>query len=177
MNKVIVIATMIFCASSAFGQVTVEVSKTKKETKNGVEVTTLDGKNLTGFVVESYPNGKPKSWKTLKDGITSGLWQEWYENGSLKFNAHWLDGKGHGLWEYYHENGVLRQEEFYNLDTPVGVFRDFYNNGQIKVKSSWLNGKKYGIWTYYSETGILLKTETYENDKLISTTEKIKTNA
>jgi antitoxin component YwqK of YwqJK toxin-antitoxin module len=172
MKVIIVLGAILFWTSTSYGQITVEISKTKKVTANGVEVTTFEGKSVTGFLVESYPNGKPKSWKTVKDGIMNGLWQEWYENGKLKFNAYWLGGKGHGLWEYYHENGVLRQEEFYNLDIPIGIFRVFHDNGQLKSKTSWLNGKKHGIWTTYNELGILLKTEIYEDNKLISITEK-----
>lgn len=166
------ITVILFCSSTAFGQITVDVSKTKKITQNGLEATTYEGKPITGFLTESYPNGKLKTWITVKDGIANGLWQEWYENGKLKFNANWLDGKGHGLWEYYHENGNLRQEEFYNMDIPIGIFRVFYDNGQLKGKTSWLNGKKDGIWTYYNEVGMLLKTEIYGDNKLILTTEK-----
>ncbi len=157
---------------TTFGQSIVDVSKTQKITKNGVEVINFQGKPLSGFLIENYLNGKPKSWITLHDGITNGLWQEWYENGKLKFNAYWLDGKGHGPWEYYHDNGVLRQEEFYNLDIPIGIFRVFYDNGQLKEKTSWLNGMRHGIWNYYNEVGALLKTEIYNDNKLISTTEK-----
>ncbi len=172
MKSVSLFFFITFWAFTSFGQTVVDVSKTQKITKNGIEVVNFQGKPLTGFVIENYSNGQPKSWITLKDGIPNGLWQEWYENGKLKFNAYWLDGKGHGLWEYYHENGVLRQEEFYNLDIAIGIFRVFYDNGQLKGKTSWLNGKKHGIWTYYNEVGTLLKTEVYDDNKLISTTEK-----
>jgi antitoxin component YwqK of YwqJK toxin-antitoxin module len=169
MKSIISLFITIFLSLHANGQIFVDVSKTKKVKKDGIEVTLFQDKPFTGNITESYPNGNPKSNISLKDGITNGLWQEWYENGKLKFNAYWLNGKGHGLWEYYHENGVLRQEEFYNMDIPIGIFRDCYNNGQIKVKSSWLNGKKHGFWTYYSEFGILTKTELYDNNNLIST--------
>ncbi len=170
--KIINVIIAILFYTTTYSQITIDVSRTKKVTQNGVEITTFENKPLTGFVVESYPNGKQKSWISIKDGITNGLWQEWFENGKLKFNAYWLNGKGHGLWEYYHENGVLRQEEFYNLDIPIGIFKVFYENGQLKAKSSWLNGNKHGIWTTYNENGTLLKTEVYENNKLTSTTEK-----
>ena len=156
----------------SFCQSVIDNSKTKSVTQNGIEITTFESKPFTGFVVESYSNGKPKSWKTLKNGITNGLWQEWYENGKLKFNAYWLDGKGHGLWEYYHENGQLRQEEFYNLDIPIGIFKVYFENGQLKSNTSWNNGKKHGIWTFYNENGTVLKTEVYDDNKLLSTTEK-----
>lgn len=172
MKLLTALTAIFFYTSTTYAQLTVEISKSKIVTQNGIEITTFAGKPLTGYLVESYPNGKPKLWRTVKDGITNGLWQEWYENGKLKFNAFWLDGKGHGLWEYYYDNGVLRQEEFYNLDIPIGIFRVFHENGQLKSKTSWLNGKKHGTWTTYNEYGTLLKTEIFENNNLISTSEK-----
>ncbi len=172
MKSVLLLFAFAFWTILTRGQTVVEISKTQKVTKDGIEITSYQGKPLTGVLTEGYSNGKLKSWITIKDGLANGLWQEWYENGVLKFNAYWQNGKGHGLWEYYHENGVLRQEEFYNLDIPTGIFRDFYSNGQLKTKSTWLNGKKHGVWLYYNETGMSLKTETYEDGKLISTTEK-----
>ncbi len=158
---------LIFFSSITFGQKIIDISKTQKITKDGLELTTFEAKPFTVFLTENYPNGKPKIWTSMKDGLASGLWQEWYENGQLKFNAYWLNGKGHGLWEYYHENGVLRQEEFYSLDIPIGLFKVFYSNGQLKSKTSWLNGKKYGAWTYFSELGILTKTEIFKDGELV----------
>lgn len=157
---------------TSFGQTVADVSKTQKIKQNGIEITTFEGKPLTGFLTENYPNGKPKSWITIKDGIANGLWQEWLENGHLRYNAYWKDGKGHGLWQYFHDNGVLKYEESYILDINNGISRAYFNSGKLQHDFFYLNGKKEGIWSYYSETGILLKTEIYENDKLISTTEK-----
>ncbi|MBL7978673.1 MAG: toxin-antitoxin system YwqK family antitoxin [Bacteroidetes Order II. Incertae sedis bacterium] len=170
MKKLFSILILFFCTLDLFGQTILDHSMVQKKSKDGIELTFYEGLPVTGVVTEKYQNGKPKSWQELKDGVTNGLWQEWYENGQLKFNAYWMNGKGHGLWEYYHQNGVLRQEEFYNMDIPVGIFRVFYTNGQLKSKSSWLNGKKHGSWTFYSENGILSRTEQYEDGKLLSTT-------
>lgn len=159
---------LLFLLNAAFAQDVVESSKVQKTQKDGVEIILYNQEPLTGFVIKNYENGKPESRIPVKEGMIDGLWQEWYENGKLKFNAYWSQSKGHGLWEYYHENGVLRQEEFYNLDIPIGIFRYFYNNGQVKLKSSWLNGKKHGVWKYYDENGLLTKTEEYMDDKIIS---------
>lgn len=169
MKSIVFLVLVLLSFSTINGQTVVDLAKTKKATRGGVEITLFQDKPFTGNVTEVYANGHPKSNVSLKDGIADGLWQEWYENGKLKFNAYWLNGKGHGLWEYYHENGVIRQEEFYNMDIPIGIFRYYYNNGQLKSRSSWLNGKKHGVWAYYSETGILTKTELYENNSLVAT--------
>jgi antitoxin component YwqK of YwqJK toxin-antitoxin module len=172
MKLAIVLSAILLWTSTAFGQLTVDVSKTKKITQNGVELTTFEGKPFTGFLTEGYPNGKPKSWKTIKDGISNGLWQEWSENGKLRYNAYWKDGKGHGLWQYFHDNGIVKYEEAYILDIPNGISRAYYENGQLKEDMFWLQGKKQGEWTSYSETGIVLKTEIYDDGKIISTTTK-----
>jgi antitoxin component YwqK of YwqJK toxin-antitoxin module len=172
MKSIISLFITIFLSFYANGQTFVDVSKTTKVTKEGVEITTFEGKPFTGYLTETYPNGKPKTWKTLKDGIANGLWQEWLENGKLKYNAYWKDGKGHGLWQYFHDNGILKYEESYIMDIPNGISRTYHINGQLKDDNFWLNGKKQGVWSSYSETGILLKTEMYEDNKLIPTTKK-----
>jgi antitoxin component YwqK of YwqJK toxin-antitoxin module len=171
MRTIILVTIVFFSVFSANGQSFVDVSKTKKITKDGVELTAFEGKPFTGFVTESYPNGKPKTWKTIKDGITNGQWQEWSENGTLRYNAYWKDGKGHGLWQYFHDNGALKYEESYILDIPTGISRSYYNSGRLEHDFFYLNGKKDGIWSYYNEAGVLIKTETYQNDSLLSTKE------
>lgn len=172
MRIIILVFIVFISALSANGQTFIDVSKTKKITKEGVELTTFEGKPFTGYLTETYPNGKQKTWKTLKNGITNGQWQEWLENGKLRYNSYWKDGKGHGLWQYFHDNGIVRYEESYILDVPDGISRAYYNNGQLKDDFFWLQGKKQGEWTYYSETGILLKTEIYDDNILVSTTAK-----
>jgi antitoxin component YwqK of YwqJK toxin-antitoxin module len=157
---------------SSYAQAVVEKSKTQNVEKDGVNITTFDDQPYSGYLVETYQNGKPKTWITMKNGLANGLWQEWLENGNLRYNAYWKAGKGHGLWQYFHDNGSLRYEEAYLDDIPNGISRAYYNNGQLMQDSFWLKGKKHGVWSYYSETGVLLKTEIYDNNELISTTEK-----
>lgn len=169
MKSIFFLSVLVFWTSITFGQTVIDVSKTQKITKDGIELKTFQGKPFTGFLTENFPNGKQKSWIAVKDGINNGLWQEWYENGKLKFTLNWLNGKGHGLWEYFHENGMLRSEEIFTLDLPMGISREYYNNGQLKMKWSWLNGKKHGFWIYYSESGILTKTEIYKEGELAET--------
>lgn len=170
----IILSIIVTCFLSFFAnaQNFVDISKTKKITKEGVDITTFEGKPFTGYLTETYSNGKQKTWKTVKDGITNGQWQEWLENGKLRYNAYWKDGKGHGLWQYFHDNGTLKYEESYIMDIPTGISRAYYDNGQLKDDFFWLQGKKQGVWSSYSETGVLLKTEIYEDNKLISTTQK-----
>lgn len=172
MKSLFLFSILLFFTLTIFGQIVVDVSKTKKVTEKGSEITTLEGKPFTGFLNETYSNGSPKSWITMKDGLPNGQWQEWFENGKLKYNAYWKEGKGHGLWQYFHENGVLRYEESYILDIPTGISRTYYINGQLKDDNFWLQGKKQGVWTSYSETGVVLKTDVYNDNKLISTTAK-----
>ena len=169
-----ILSIIITCFLSLYGnsQNFVDIYKTKKITKEGVEITTFEGKPYTGYLTETYPNGKQKTWKTVKDGITNGQWQEWLENGKLRYNAYWKDGKGQGLWQYFHDNGTLKYEESYIMDIPNGISRAYYDNGQLKDDFFWLQGKKQGVWTSYSETGVLLKTEIYDDNKLVSTTAK-----
>ena len=169
MKQFTILLLCLLFAAPMFGQAIAKYSEITKTKKDGMEYAYHDGSLFTGFLIEHYDDGKPKSWVTMKDGLPEGHWQEWYPNGRLKYSANWKQGKGHGLWEYFHENGVIRQLEFYNMDIPMGIFRDHYNNGQLKQQSNWLNGKKEGVWTYYDEAGRLTKTEVYENNELLST--------
>jgi antitoxin component YwqK of YwqJK toxin-antitoxin module len=172
MKALFILSIFFFVTSSTFAQIAVDISKTKKATVDGTDLTMFEDKPLTGFLTESFPNGKPKLWVTVKNGLANGLWQEWLENGHLRYNAYWLQGKGHGLWQYFHDNGVLKYEESYIMDIPNGISRAYYNSGKLQHDFFYLNGKKEGTWRYYAETGILLKTEFYENGILISTIEK-----
>ncbi len=168
MKALFIFSLLSFFAMTTLGQNVVDVSKTKKITEKGMEITTFEGKPFTGFLTEAYLNGSPKTWITVNNGLADGLWQEWFENGKLKYNAYWKAGKGHGLWQYFYDNGVLRYEETYVLDIPTGISRTYYMNGQLKDDNLWLSGKKEGVWKTYSETGLLLKTSVYQDDKLIS---------
>lgn len=172
MKSIVSVFVTLFMLINVNGQSFVDVSKTKKIIQNGNEITTFEGKPFTGYLTETYPNGKQKTWITIKDGLANGLWQEWQENGKLKYNAYWKNGKGHGLWQYFHDNGILKYEESYIMDIPNGISRTYHINGQLKDDNFWLNGKKQGAWSFFSENGILLKTEYYEDDKLITTTVK-----
>lgn len=133
---------------------------------NGQTITYFGEEPFTGFSIQQK-NGKTVSWITFKNGMANGHWQEWYENGNLRFDAYWKDGKGHGQWRYFHENGKIRQEEFYDMDSAVGLFRNYWSNGKIRLLSSWLNGEKHGFWTYYDNSGSIVKKETYENGEIM----------
>lgn len=172
MKSIFLFSFISFWSLTSFGQTVLDVSKTQKVIKDGIELTTFEGKPFTGFQSENFPNGKPKTWISRKDGLANGQWQEWLENGKLRYNAYWKDGKGHGLWQYFHDNGTLKYEESYIMDIPNGISRAYYDNGQLKDDFFWLEGKKQGVWTSYSETGVVLKVEIYDYNKLISTTEK-----
>lgn len=167
MKSLFLLSIIFLFTSSTFGQTIVDVAKTQKTVKTGSEITIFEAKPLTGYLTENYPNGKQKSWITMKEGFANGLWQEWYENGQLKYSAFWLDGKGHGSWKYFHENGRLRQDDFYDMDIPIGLFFVYYDNGQLKSKGGYLKGKKQGIWEYHNENGTLQKLENYNDGKLI----------
>ncbi len=107
---------------------------------------TLGDSLLSGVVIDTYSNGKPKVWKEIHNGLANGLWQEWYENGQLRFSAYWKDGYGHGSWRYYHSNGQLRQDEYYERDQPVGIHTAYFNNGQVRERGAYEKGKKQGPW-------------------------------
>lgn len=172
MKLIITISLVLFVTFCSDAQTIVAKSKTELIEKGGLKIRTYENKPFTGYLIESYNNGKPKTWITMKGGQANGSWQEWLENGNLRYDANWKEGKAQGLWKYFHDNGVLRYEEAYIMDIPNGISRAYYNSGALQHDFFFLNGKKQGAWSYYSETGILLKKEIYENGELISTTEK-----
>jgi antitoxin component YwqK of YwqJK toxin-antitoxin module len=167
MKSLFLFSLIAFYSLTTLGQTVLDISKTQKSIVGKIELTTYQGKPFTGFVTENYPNGKPKTWITMKDGLANGQWQEWLENGNLRYNSYWKDNKGHGLWQYFHDNGKLRYEESYILDIPTGISRAYYDNGQLKDDFFWLQGKKQGVWTSYSEAGVVVKTEVYDDNNLV----------
>ncbi len=125
MKSIVLLSIVVFWSISTFGQNVVDISKTQKITKKGnKEITTFQEKPLTGVLIENHPNGKPKSWTKMKDGLPDGLWQEWYENGQLKFNAYWLAGKGH------RPLGILPRK--WSI-TSRGVLQYGYSNWNPKI--------------------------------------------
>lgn len=172
MKLIIAFSLMSFVSFCSNAQTVIDKSKTEVTKKDGIGITTFENKPYTGYLIESYANGKPKTWITMKDGLANGPWQEWLENGNLRYDSTWKDGKAHGLWKYFHDNGALRYEEAYIMDIPNGISRAYFNSGILQHDFFFLQGKKQGAWSYYTETGVLIKTEIYDNDKLVSTTEK-----
>jgi antitoxin component YwqK of YwqJK toxin-antitoxin module len=88
MKSFIFFSIILLYSSSIYSQSAIEISKTEKIKKNGIELITYQGQVFSGFITENFPNGKPKAWFTTKNGLADGLWQEWFENGKLKYCAY-----------------------------------------------------------------------------------------
>ena len=145
MNKIICAFILSVLSATSFSQKVMQENELSKfSSKNGIDTFKLSGNLFTGIITSSYANGKLLQWKEIKNGLYNGLFQEWYENGYLKFAAFWKDGKGHGSWKYFHDNGRLRQDEFYDMDIPIGNHFEYYNKGILKTKRSYIKGKKEG---------------------------------
>lgn len=168
MKTILTLAALIGSLFTCAAQTVIDASKTQIIKQGNAELTAYQGKPYTGVVTEAYADGKPKSWKSVKEGFTEGLWQEWHPNGKLKYNAYWKAGKGHGLWQYFHENGLLKYEESYLMDIPNGISRAYHENGKLKDDNFFLAGKKQGVWSSFSETGVLQKMEMWEDGQIVS---------
>lgn len=144
-----------------------EVIVRSEEITGDVANIKLNGQNFTGKVVEFFPDGRPKLWREVKDGLADGLWMEWLEDGNLRYRAYWKKGKGHGLWQYFHDNGTLRSEGFYTDDLAEGIHTEWHDNGQIKVKRAYRSNKLNGVITFYKPNGEVEKVEVYDDGKKI----------
>ena len=113
----------------------------------------VDASSYTSVVQESYPDGKPRVWKQLRNGKAEGLWLEWHTNGALRFRSWWRDSKGDGRWEYFYPSGRLRSESTYSADEPIGLEREYHENGIVKAERTYVKGKQHGVTSNFDVSG------------------------
>ncbi len=124
--------------------------------------TESDASSNTSVTQESYPDGKPRLWKQLRNGKAEGLWLEWHTNGAVRFRSWWRAGQGDGRWEYFYPSGRLRSESTFSADEPVGSEREYHENGVVKAERTYVNGKQHGVASAFDVNGIPTAVQRWE---------------
>lgn len=120
---------------------------------------------FTGWLVEHYREGGPKSRSHVTDGRLEGVSEGWHTNGVLQVREHfragvshgprtkWFDsgkklseagivnGKLHGPFRRWHENGVLAEEMELKDGEPDGIARAWHPSGFVKAEVRLREGK------------------------------------
>ena len=138
--------------------------------------------NLIENIIESYPNGFPKTIKYFKlvdNHLELDIVKEFYNTGQLATIQNWKDGKLYGNWINYYKNGQIKSKGRFNngtldnlgyLETPLdnreGKWVHYYENGKLLLNSFYdKNGIGIGEWNWYYDNGNLLQTDNYHDSK------------
>lgn len=111
----------------------------------------------TGEWKRTYPNGLEAKRETYVAGQLSGEVLEWYPDGSLKSRAFWEGGKRVGEWTSYHQgpDAAIMEQSTYEDDKIVGTFKAFYPSGQLYMEVPHVDGKPEGTQRAYYASGEL----------------------
>lgn len=117
----------------------------------------LEGKKYSGILAQSYPNGNPKSYSSIWEGMLHGAYRSFYENGKPFEVRHYKNnlstGRHYGYWaesgkmkfdfNYYEEKREGTQKKWYKSGKPL-VFMHCENDHEVGLQQAWReNGKLY----------------------------------
>ena len=102
-----------------------------------------------------YADGKP----------VSGFIRETYGNGRLKSVGSYYRGKQHGITRTYYPNGAPRDERTYKDNVSYGRHFGFWENGHPKFDFVYYNDKREGLQKQWYETGEPYAFLTFTNDQ------------
>lgn len=120
---------------------------------------------FSGWVIENYGEGRPKSRSHVVNGRLEGVSEGWHPNGVLRIQEHFAGGlsdglvtrwnpdgsklsegtsragKFEGLFRRWHPNGALAEELEMAAGEPHGRSRSWYPNGNPKAEARMEMGK------------------------------------
>ena len=86
--------------------------------------------DFDGPMVESYPDGTPKSITNYHNGEI-GESTEYYPDGTIKSVMPHQNGEIHGAVKHYHPNGTLKYDMTYCNGEACGEERDYDEQGNL----------------------------------------------
>jgi antitoxin component YwqK of YwqJK toxin-antitoxin module len=117
-----------------------------------------DRRAADGVYREYYPNGKPFTEGTYRDGAQHGEWTYWHDNGTKNRTTTYKNGKPDGSWEVFRADGTLEATRGYKDGKRDGTWLYYYDTGkQQKGEEHYTDGKADGIWKTWWENGQLQK--------------------
>lgn len=102
-----------------------------------------------------YADGKP----------VSGFIRETYGNGRLKSVGSYYRGRQHGITRTYYADGTPRDERTYKDNVSYGRHFGFWENGHRKFDFVYYDDKREGLQKQWYETGEPYAFLTFANDQ------------
>ena len=97
----------------------------------GSSYSTDDAGEFDGPMVESYPDGTPKSIATYRNGKAEGESTFFSPDGTIESVMHYQNGELHGSVQHFHPNGTLRSDMTYCNGETCGEERDYDEQGNL----------------------------------------------
>ena len=97
----------------------------------GSSYSTDDAGEFDGPMVESYPDGTPKSIATYRNGKAEGKSSFFYPDGSIQSIMYYQNDELNGTVQHYHPNGTLRSDMTYCNGEACGEERDYDEQGNL----------------------------------------------
>src|SRR5688572_1837424 len=100
-------------------------------------------------VIETWPNGYPKTTGQYVDGKKDGLWTEFYESGGIQNQGSYSMDKKVGVWKGFFAAGAVKNI----VDHTKGTVKIFNEKGDLYSEGSIKDDKKEGKWIVYYDNG------------------------
>ena len=110
MKKLLTVLCLVLLSSYSYSQ---EVVTGPFLIRDGITYHQDTNELVTGIVLVSHSNCKPKSRMNFKNGKLDGLYESFHENGQLEYRGNFKNGKEEGLREYFDVNGNPTKTENY----------------------------------------------------------------
>lgn len=130
-----------------------EVTADRLSRINGRMCESASGQAYTGWVVESYPDGSPRSRSQMRDGLLEGISQGWHTNGTLQVTEHFVVGVSHGQRTKWYENGVKESEARVQHGRLEGDFLRWNTDGTLIERIALKDGRAEGVAETYNADG------------------------
>ena len=100
---------------------------------------------FSGWAVEDYGEGRPRSRTHVVDGRLDGLCEGWHPNGVLKIQEHFVAGVSEGLVTRWNPDGSKLSEGTSRAGKFEGIFRRWHANGALAEQLEMAGGQPHGL--------------------------------
>ena len=97
----------------------------------GSSYSTNGAGDFDGPMVESYPDGTPRSIANFRNGKAEGESTFFSPDGTIESVMHYQNGELHGSVQHFHPNGTLRSDMTYCNGEACGEERDYDEQGNL----------------------------------------------
>lgn len=111
---------------------------------------------FSGFVFDTYSNGKLKSEKQFLEGRKNGYEKYWFSNDSLSILRHFKNGVKIGTHQSWWNNRQLKfMYHFNDKGMYDGSIKEWYPNGQLAKDFNFIEGVEDGPQKLFKLNGAI----------------------